>query len=244
VSRTDRATALALARKYRDASAAARAFSTASTHARITLQHLGLTDDHAILFDRLASRVFGTDASCTSPNDIARNIFGQSNLWGYGISGDLPMVLVHVADTSAISLVRQLLYAQEYWRVKDLRADLIIVNDHPADYLDEVQQQLAALIREPRWSGWLERPGGIFLLRSDGMPQADCHLLSAGRADRVARGSRRSGATARSQSAVAFARRSGAVVEYVAAAKTRAHTDRGRPATDGKRHRRIRAGRA
>jgi cellobiose phosphorylase len=175
----DRATALALARKYRDASAAARAFSTASTHARITLQHLGLTDDHAILFDRLASRVFGTDASCTSPNDIARNIFGQSNLWGYGISGDLPIVLVHVADTSAISLVRQLLYAQEYWRVKDLRADLIIVNDHPADYLDEVQQQLAALIREPRWSGWLERPGGIFLLRSDGMPQADCHLLSA-----------------------------------------------------------------
>src|SRR5678816_3290547 len=110
---------------------------------------------------------------------MAQNIFGQSNLWGYGISGDLPIVLVHVADVSAISLVRQLLHAQQYWRVKDLRADLIIVNDHPADYLDEVQQQLAALIREPRWGGWLDRPGGSFLLRSDGRPQADCHLLSA-----------------------------------------------------------------
>src|SRR4029079_1562788 len=141
----DRDTALALVRKYRDASAAARAFSMASTHAHITLQHLGLTDDQAMLFDRLASRVFGTDASCTSPDDMAQNIFGQSNLWGRGISGALPIVLVHVMDTSATALIRQLLRAQQYWRLKDLRADLIILNDHQADYLDEVQAQLTSL---------------------------------------------------------------------------------------------------
>ena len=175
----DRPTALALVRKYRDASAAARAFSMASTHVHITLQHLGLTNDHAMLFDRLASRVFGSDASCTSPDDIAQNIFGQANLWGYGISGDLPIVLVHVADPSDVSLVRQLLHAQEYWRVKDLRADLVILNDHPADYLDEVQNQLSSLVREPRWNSWLDKPGGVFLLRSDGLPEVDGHLLSA-----------------------------------------------------------------
>jgi len=175
----DRQAALALVRKYRDASAAARAFSMASTHARITLQHLGLTGDQAMLFDRLASRVFGTDASGASPDDIARNIFGQQNLWGRGISGDLPIVLVHVADVIGISLVRQLLHAQEYWRVKDLRADLIILNDHPSDYLDEVQARLTDLVREPRWNGWLDKPGGMFLLRSDGMPDVDRRLLSA-----------------------------------------------------------------
>jgi cellobiose phosphorylase len=175
----DRSTALALVRKYRDASAAARAFSMASTHTHITLQHLGLSDDQAMLFDRLASRVFGSDASCTSPDDIARNVFGQSNLWGHGISGDLPIVLVHVADTTAVSLVRQLLHAQEYWRVKNLRADLVILNHHPADYLDEVQAQLTSLVREPRWSGWIDKPGGMFLLRSDGMAEADACLLSA-----------------------------------------------------------------
>ena len=176
---TDRTTALALVRKYRDASAAARAFSMASTHAHITLQHLGLSDDQAMLCDRLASRVFGSDATGTSADDLARNVFGQSNLWGRGISGDLPIVLVHVGDASAIGLVRQLLHAQEYWRVKDLRADLVILNDHPADYLDEVQAQLTSLVREPRWSSWVNKPGGMFVLRSDGMPDADCHLLSA-----------------------------------------------------------------
>ena len=118
----------------------------AFTHVHITLQHLGLTDDHAILFDRLASRVFGSDASCISPDDLARNTLGQSNLWGYGISGDLPIVLVRVTEVAGLPLVRQLLHAQEYWRVKGLRADVVILNEHPADYLDEMQQLLIGLV--------------------------------------------------------------------------------------------------
>ncbi len=175
----DRDTARALVSKYRDGSAAARAFSMAFTHARVTVQHLGLTDDYAILFSRLASRVFGSDASCTSPADLARNTLPQSNLWGYGISGDLPIVLVSLTETSAVPLVRQLLLAQEDWRVKGLRADVVIVNEHPADYLDEIQRELTSLLEEPRWASWKDRPGGMFLLRSDGMRDADRHLLSA-----------------------------------------------------------------
>jgi cyclic beta-1,2-glucan synthetase len=175
----DRAAALALVRKYRDGSAAVRAFSMAFTHAHITLQHLGLNDDQAILFDRLASRVFGADASCISPKDLARNTLGQANLWGYGISGDLPIVLARVTEASGISLVRQLLHAQEYWRIKGLRADLVILNEHPVEYLDEVQAMLTALVQEPRWAGWSDRPGGMFLVRSDGMPDPDRNLLSA-----------------------------------------------------------------
>jgi cyclic beta-1,2-glucan synthetase len=174
-----REAAIALARKYRDGSVAARAFSMAFTHVHITLQHLGLSDDQAMLFDRLASRVFGVDASCISPGDLARNTLGQSNLWGYGISGDLPIVLVRVTDAASIPLVRQLLHAQEYWRVKHLRADLVILNDHPAEYRDETQDFLTALAQEPRWAGWHQVPGGMFLVRADGMADADRHLLGA-----------------------------------------------------------------
>ena len=68
----DRAAALALARKYRDSSAAARAFSMAFTHMHITLQHLGIGDEQAILFDRLASRVFGADTVVPQPGRSRR----------------------------------------------------------------------------------------------------------------------------------------------------------------------------
>jgi cyclic beta-1,2-glucan synthetase len=176
---SDRSTALALARKYRDGSAAARAFSMAFTHVHITLQHLGLDDEHAILFDRLASRVFGSDTSCLSPSDIALNTLCQQNLWGYGISGDLPIVLLRVRDTTALPLARQLLVAQEYWRVKGLRADVIILNEQPTDYLDEIQNALSRLVQEPSWAAWFGKPGGMFLLRSEGMADADRQLLAA-----------------------------------------------------------------
>ncbi len=171
--------AITLVRKYRDASIAARAFSMAFTHVHITLQHLGLSDDQAMLFDRLASRVFGFDASCISPEDLAQNRLGQSNLWSYGISGDLPIVVVRVTEATSIPLSRQLLQAQEYWRLKGLRADLVILNEHPADYMDETQDFLTSVVQEPRWASWNNTPGGMFLLRTEGMPEADRHLLSA-----------------------------------------------------------------
>jgi cyclic beta-1,2-glucan synthetase len=175
----DRDAALGLARKYRDGSAASRVLSMAFTHVHTTLQYLGLSDDHAILFDRLGSRVFGAERSCISPADIAANTLGQSNLWGHGISGDVPIVLVRMTEPDSLPLVRQVLGAQEYWRVKGLRADVVILNDHPADYLDETHNMLARLIQEPRYAGWVDRPGGIFLLRSDGMPEPDRRLISA-----------------------------------------------------------------
>ena len=175
----DRASALALARKYRDGSTAARAFAMAFTHVHITLQHLGLSDEQAILFDRLASRVFGSDASLASPAALAANTLGQHNLWGYGISGDLPIVLLRVDAGESLPLARQLLNAQEYWRVKGLRADVVILNEHPADYLDEMQSLLSGLMQEPPWAGWHGKPGGTFLLRADGMPEQDRRLLSA-----------------------------------------------------------------
>src|SRR4051812_38947859 len=132
-----------------------------------------------MLASRIASRAFGADATGASPSALAQNRLGQSHLWGYGISGDLPIVLVCVGEADAISLVRQILLAQEYWRVKNLSADVVVLNEHPADYLDEVQRQLGALLQEPRWAGWKDKPGGVFLVRSEGMNQDDRHLLNA-----------------------------------------------------------------
>jgi cyclic beta-1,2-glucan synthetase len=175
----DREAARALVAKYRDGSAGARAFSMAFTHARVTLDHLGLTDDHAMLFSRAASRVFGADASCISADALERNTLAQPHLWGHGISGDLPIVLVCVSEMSELSLVRQVLLAQEYWRVKHLRADVVIINDHPADYADEVQRRLTELVQEPRWAGFRDAPGGIFLMRAEGMAESDHHLLAS-----------------------------------------------------------------
>ena len=62
---------------------------------------------------------------------LARNTLGQEGLWAHGISGDLPILLVRVVEENDLPLVRQVLQAQEYWRLKGLSADVVILNEHP-----------------------------------------------------------------------------------------------------------------
>ena len=176
----DREAALVLAQKYHDPGSAARTFALAYTHAQVEMRHLGITSDEAHLFERLASRVFYADASLRAEPEVReRNTLGQPALWPYGISGDLPILLVKVVEENDLPLVRQVLQAQEYWRLKGLSAEVVILNEHPLGYLDEMHKALTALLESGPWGAWKGRPGGTFLLRADGMPEADRILLAA-----------------------------------------------------------------
>ncbi|MBI4885900.1 MAG: carbohydrate-binding protein [Acidobacteria bacterium] len=174
----DRDTAEALALKYRDRSSASRTFALALAHAQSDRRHLGISEDESILFERLASRALLADGALqASPETSASSELGQSGLWPHGISGDLPILLVRVVGTDDIALVRQALQAQEYWRLKGLRVDTVILNEHPVGYLDEVQAQLAAMLDDGPWRTWKHRPGGTYLLRADRMGLAERTLL-------------------------------------------------------------------
>jgi cyclic beta-1,2-glucan synthetase len=176
----DRVTAEALAQKYHDPSAASRTFTLALTHVQSGLRHLGISTDEAVLFERLASRVLGNDSSLRASSEtIASNELGQPGLWPHGISGDLPILLLRVAGGDDIPLVRQVLQAQEYWRLKGLSADVVIVNEHLVSYLDEMQTQLTTVLDDGPWSTWKHRPGGAYLLRADRMGQAERVLMQA-----------------------------------------------------------------
>jgi cyclic beta-1,2-glucan synthetase len=176
---TSREGALAIAHKYHDPSAAARTFALAYTQAQSTLRHMGISSDEAQLYERLASRVLYTDGSLRATHDpLTGPVLGQPGLWAHGISGDLPILLVRVVEEDDLPLVRQVLQAQEYWRLKGLRADVVILNEHPVSYLDEMHVQLGVVLDTGPWGAWKHRPGGVFLLRGDRMNEAERHLLS------------------------------------------------------------------
>src|SRR5690606_28428915 len=110
--------ALALARRYRDRGASARAAATAFTHSQVLLQHLGMPAELARQHHRLASRaLYAAGSLRADPSVIDRNRLGQPGLWAHGISGDLPIVRVKVHNEGDMALVRQVLQAQEYWRL-------------------------------------------------------------------------------------------------------------------------------
>ena len=89
---------------------------------------------------------------------------------------------MRVVDDDLHASCAQALEAQEYWRLKGLKADLVILNEHPVSYLDEVQSRLTALLDEGPWRMWKHQPGGAFLLRADAHGPGRARPVLRGRA--------------------------------------------------------------
>src|SRR3546814_6712159 len=76
---------------------------------------------------------------------LLQNRRGQSGLWGQAISGDHPIVLVQIADAENIELVRQMVQAYAYWRLKGLTTDLVIWNDEQGGYRQQLHDQIMGM---------------------------------------------------------------------------------------------------
>ena len=166
-----RAEALGLAEKYRDTATFDRAATLAWTQAQVQQHHLGIGPDEAHLFQGLASRVLYSERALRPSADVlTRHTGGPDALWAHGISGDLPIVLVQIDEPEDVAIVRQLLRAHEYWRMKQLAVDLVILNERAPSYVQDLQALLETLLRTSQSAGphdGLGLRGNVYILRAD-----------------------------------------------------------------------------
>jgi cyclic beta-1,2-glucan synthetase len=170
--------AIALAEKYRDANIFERESRLAWTRAQVEMSHLHIDPNEAHLFQRLAGRILYTDPSLRPrPHVLALNNLTQAGLWLQGISGDFPIVILRLDREEDIQMARQLLRGHQYLRSKGLQFDLVILNDHPTGYAQSLHDTLQLAVRTSGAQGLLDKPGGIFVRRSDMMPEEERILL-------------------------------------------------------------------
>jgi cyclic beta-1,2-glucan synthetase len=175
-----RAASLSLVGKYQDRRLANRVFALAATHAQIVLRQLDTSEAEAQLYCRLAGAIIYANASLRAdPGIIARNRRGQSGLWGYSVSGDLPIVLLQIGDAANIELVRQLVQAHAYWRLKGLAVDLVIWNEDRAGYRQVLQEQIIGLIAAGVEAHASDRPGAIFVRPAEQISSEDRILFQS-----------------------------------------------------------------
>ncbi len=161
---------LRLIDKYQDKHHKERVFELAWTHSQVVLRQINASEVDAQLYGRLAGSIlfnnplFRADASI-----LINNHRGQSGLWGYSISGDLPIVLLKVEKQDNISIVMQLIQAHSYWRLKGLAVDLVIWNEEHSGYRRDFHNEIQTLIPVEL----SDRPGGIFLRSSDQISNED-----------------------------------------------------------------------
>jgi cyclic beta-1,2-glucan synthetase len=166
--------ALALIEKYRDLHSASRVFELAWTHSQVLLRCLDATEADTQLYERLAGHILYSSPVLRAPTAVlARNQRGQSSLWAYAISGDLPIVLVRIADRQHLALVRQMVQAHAYLRLKGLAVDLVLWNEDPSGYRQVLHDDIIGVVVSLSESDLLDRPGGIFVRRGDQISEED-----------------------------------------------------------------------
>ena len=176
----DRAQAIALLDRYCDPNLSTRVFELARMHSQILLHELQATEVNAQLFGRMACFLaYANPRLRARPSVIARNRKGQSALWAYGISGDLPIVLLRVSDPAALDLVRQMIQAHAYWRHKGLQVDLVILSEAYAGYRHSLLDAVIGLINVGPEAKALDQPAGIFVRNVAQVPEEDALLLQA-----------------------------------------------------------------
>lgn len=175
-----RAASLDLVEKYRDRRLADRVFDLAWTHSQVVLRQLNATEAEAQLYSQLANSVIYAHAALRADASIiTSNHRGQSGLWAHAISGDLPIVLLQINDLDNLELVRQMVKAHAYWRLKGLMADLVIWNGDREGYRQVLQEQIMGLIAWGAEAHVLDHPGGIFVRQLDQVSSEDRILIQS-----------------------------------------------------------------
>ncbi|NLI92861.1 MAG: glycosyl transferase family 36 [Peptococcaceae bacterium] len=167
---------LNLAEEYRSSYLINQAKELAWSQNLMELTNLGLSFEEANMISSLASQVVFPGPVRRS-FQIKNNQRGQSSLWPYGISGDLPIVLLKIQEHSQIKLVEQMLKIHEYWEIKGLFIDLVILNEDKTGYYQTIHEMIQEKVGISHVRKFVNKPGGVFLLKRDQLPNDMVVLL-------------------------------------------------------------------
>jgi len=159
-----------LAERYKDWVVLERAVELARRQNQMSLHQLEIGTPELARMQQLLSLLLYPHSGLRASADVLRaNILGQSGLWAYGISGDIPILLVRVSDVAEQPLVTEILNAHRYWHDQKVPIDLVIFNLRESSYSQELTEQLHRLIIQSNSTILMNKRGGIFVLNPDQM---------------------------------------------------------------------------
>lgn len=175
---SNREEAVRLAELYHNRQAASHTFDMADVYSSVEPDHIGVTSRQVHYYQKLASWVLYSDPKYRADGrKIRANRKHQHALWAYGISGDLPLIIFRIDQTSQLKHVKNLLKAHAFWRMKGMESELLILNDHPPGYVDEVQTAVQQAVESSPDRDRMNQRGGVYVHRTEKITPEDQTLL-------------------------------------------------------------------
>ena len=168
----------ALCAKYTSPGAVQTAFELAQTRMQLENKYLALKEGEEEEILRLLPHLLFSSPLKEKYADVIRaNTLPQSALWAYGISGDLPVLLFTISDTNGLPMADRLLKAHEYFTIKGIACDLVILCRQEAGYAAQLSDAVAERVSLSHARDKLNQNGGVFVLSSSAMTREEAELL-------------------------------------------------------------------
>jgi len=171
---------LSLIEKYSTPEAVDGAFRLSFAKSQVETKFLNLSVPEIELYQSTISHIlFLSPLRRTNKDLILPNNKGQSSLWRYGISGDLPIVLVVLKKIDQVEILNEILKAHEYWLLMDLKVDLVVLSDEEYNYTQPLYRLISDIVASSQMHDIANKPGDIYILERNKMPVEEVFLLFA-----------------------------------------------------------------
>ena len=175
----DEHAAAACAAQYAAVEACARALSLARIQAQVSADYLGLDPGAQNLVSRAATYAIYDGQNPMQRAFAAKNTLAREEIWSMGVSGDLPIVTVRIANEAQHALACMALKMHEVWRQWGVWTDLIFLCPGKGDYGEPVREMLLEQIACGHARDLVRKPGGVYLVEQGSVSEAHQALLLA-----------------------------------------------------------------
>ena len=164
--------AIEAVRKYSNNTMLEKVFERYSLSIQLELKSLEIRSSIADMFQSLSSYIFYLQGGREDRAEYIKNIKKhQKDLWAYGISGDLPIVLLTIEDESDINLVLNMVKFYIYMKLKGVNLDFVIYNNEEISYDEPLQKSIFQVIRNSNVDNNINKPAGIFIYNKSTMSE-------------------------------------------------------------------------
>ena len=166
--------------KYNTVETCDAAFWLAVIRSQVETRYLNIKAPEMMLYQDMISDILYLSPMRQKRTElISKNTMDQSGLWKFSVSGDRPILLLTIEKVDDVEILYDILKAHEYWRLKDLRVDLVIVLKEENDYFNTLQTMVNDIVESTQTMDVIRLRGDVFILNFNHMSAADLNLLHA-----------------------------------------------------------------
>ncbi len=151
--------------KYETSENVKNEFDISKARVQAESRYLRMKGKQIALYQKMLSYiVFDNAVKSQSMEKNKERIYKQEELWKYGISGDLPIILVKIRDVNDIYVIKEVLKAYEFFRTKNIQTEIVILDEEKHSYENYVKEEIESSILSEQIAYLKNIKGGIYTL--------------------------------------------------------------------------------